>query len=302
MMVPTNPRYILVTPMRDESRNLHELFVSVLSQSLQPSLWIIVDDGSRDESLSLATTLSNQHDWIRVVARGAHASERNWLRIGEVISFGIQTGLQVCVNSTLTPALVAVLDADTVVETNYFERLASDLARNPKAVIATGVIHEVFDSGDRGPDLPRGCARVYKKSFLDEVAGFPEAPSPETVMEIKARRRNYEIFIDEGAKGRTHAIPRNANRFRNLGRSYYYLGLDVLSMLLRTLLFSIDSGVRMGHSFFDAYMAEVRSKSPRIDDSEIREYFSRSWRRLFLSRESVAGIWSFLKNGFAAHE
>jgi glycosyltransferase involved in cell wall biosynthesis len=265
-------------------------------------LWIIVDDGSRDESLSMATTLANQHDWIRVVARGAHASERNWLRIGEVISFGIQTGLQICVDSTMTPALVAVLDADTVVEANYFEKLASDLARNPKAVIATGVIHEVLDSGDRSPDLPRGCARVYKKSFLDEVAGFPEAPSPETLMEIKARKRNYDIFIDEGAKGRTHAIPRNANRFRNLGRSYYYLGLDVLSMLLRTLLFSIDSGVRMGHSFFDAYMAEVRSKSPKIDDSEIREYFSRSWRRLFVSRESVAGIWSFLKSGFAAHE
>ena len=77
---------------------------------------------------------------------------------------------------------------------------------------------------------------------------------------------------------------------------------DKFFMLLRTLLFSIDSGVRMGHSFFDAYMAEVRSKSPKIDDSGIREYFSRSWRRLFVSRESVAGIWSFLKSGFAAHE
>lgn len=290
--------------MRNESGNLHELFLSMLSQTLRPSLWIIVDDGSTDESLSLATRLASQHDWIRVVVRDVHTSERNWLGYGAVVSFGIQIGLQICRNSTMTPTLIAVLDADTVVEAGYFERLASGLARNPKAVIAAGMIQEIFDSGDRSRELPCGCARVYKKSFLDEIAGFPEAPSPDTILDIKARKRNYELFIDVGAKGRTHesSMSRDANGFRYLGRSRYYLGLDVLSMLLTALLLSVASGVRMGHGFLDGYMGEVRSKSPRIDDSEIREYFSHSWRRLFLSRESVASILSLLKSRSAVYE
>jgi glycosyltransferase involved in cell wall biosynthesis len=267
-------------------------------------LWIIVDDGSTDDSLSLATRLASHHDWIRVVKRDVHTSERNWLGYGAVVSFGIQIGVQICMNSTMTPALVAVLDADTVVEADYFERLASGLAGNPKAVIASGMIREVFDSGGRSRELPTGCARVYKKVFLDEIAGFPEAPSPDTVLDIKATRRNYEVFVDVGAKGRTHAstISRDASGFRYLGRSRYYLGLDVLSMLLTTLLLSVANGVRMGHGFFDAYMGEMRSKSPRIDDFEIREHFSCSWRRLFLSRESVASIRSLLKSRLAAHE
>lgn len=293
-MVSTNPPYILVTPMRDESRNLHELALSVLSQSLRPSLWVIVDDGSTDDSLAVATKLATEHDWIRTVSRDGQTSRRNWLRYGEVVSFGIQNGLQICVNSVGTPVLVAVLDADTVVEADYFERLTSGLAKDPKAVIASGMIQEVFDSGDRGRILPRGCARVYKQSFLEEVSGFPKAPSPDTVLEIKARKRKYEMYVDIGARGRTHAVSRDANRIRNLGKSYYYLGLDLPSMLLRSLLISIESGIRMGHGFFDAYMGEVRSKSPRIDDAEVMDYFARSWRRLFLSRESVAGIWGAL--------
>jgi len=290
--------------MRDESGNLHELFLSMLSQTLRPSLWIIVDDGSTDDSLSLATRLASQHDWIRVVIRDVHTSERNWLRYGEVVSFGIRIGLQICRNSTMTPTLIAVLDADTVVEADYFERLASDLARNSRAVIATGMIHEVFDSGDRSRELPRGCARVYKKSFLDEIAGFPEAPSPDTILDIKARKRDYEVFIDEGAKGRTHAssISRDANGFRSLGRSYYYLGYDLLSSLLTSLLLSVLYGPRMGNSYLGAFVGEIGLESPRIDDPEIREYFSRSWKRMFLSHDSAANIRSLLKNSLGAYE
>jgi hypothetical protein len=58
----------------------------------------------------------------------------------------------------------------------------------------------------------------------------------------------------------------------------------------------------MGLVFFDAYMGEVRSKSNRIDDSEIREYFSGSWRRLFLSRESVASVLGLLERDLLAHK
>lgn len=297
----TPPSYIVATPMRNESSRLLELFSSIESQTLRPCLWTIVDDGSTDESLSLATELADERDWVRIVERDVHGHKRDWQSYGSVVSLGIEVGLKVCSDLAVEPPFIAVVDADTVVEADYFEILVSGLAGNARIAVATGVIQEVSDSGRVGPWLPRGCARIYRKSFLDEVAGFPKAPSPDTILEIKAKNRNYQVYVDFGAKGRTRAssISRDADGFRCLGISRYYLGLDLVGMLLTSVLLSVAGGVRMGYCFLDAYIGELMSKSPRIDDSEVREYFSQSWRRLIPGQESVASIKNYIKRGFS---
>ena len=43
-------RYCLITPCRDEAQFARRTLDSVVAQSATPALWIIVDDGSRDES------------------------------------------------------------------------------------------------------------------------------------------------------------------------------------------------------------------------------------------------------------
>ena len=43
-------RYLLVTPCRDEAKYARRTLDSVLAQSVLPALWIIVDDGSKDQT------------------------------------------------------------------------------------------------------------------------------------------------------------------------------------------------------------------------------------------------------------
>ena len=46
-------RYLLVSPCRDEAQYLRRTLDSVALQSVTPALWLVVDDGSIDETAAI---------------------------------------------------------------------------------------------------------------------------------------------------------------------------------------------------------------------------------------------------------
>src|SRR5437870_3632250 len=59
--------YAAVTPARDEEENLARLAESLIAQRLPPIRWVIVENGSTDETLALAQELEARYSWISVV-------------------------------------------------------------------------------------------------------------------------------------------------------------------------------------------------------------------------------------------
>ena len=67
--VSRSRRYLLVSPCRDEAQYLRRTLDSVASQSVPPALWVVVDDGSTDESAAILEEYSRQLPYLRVVRR-----------------------------------------------------------------------------------------------------------------------------------------------------------------------------------------------------------------------------------------
>ena len=64
-----NPKYVIVTPARDEEKYIESTIESVLRQTIRPAEWMIVDDGSTDRTGEIADRYAAQHSWIRVIHR-----------------------------------------------------------------------------------------------------------------------------------------------------------------------------------------------------------------------------------------
>ena len=47
-----NPRLLIISPVRDEATYLQKTIDSVTAQTVHPTTWLIVDDGSKDEALT----------------------------------------------------------------------------------------------------------------------------------------------------------------------------------------------------------------------------------------------------------
>src|SRR5436305_6301497 len=57
-------KYVVITPARDEAEHLERTIHSVVAQSIRPIKWIIVDDGSQDETGAIIDRSASRYPWI----------------------------------------------------------------------------------------------------------------------------------------------------------------------------------------------------------------------------------------------
>src|SRR5215470_15970571 len=72
-----NISYVVVTPVRDEEEYLPLTFQSILSQTIRPTEWVIVNDGSKDGTGRLIDEYAAQYPWIKAVHR-KDRGHRKW--------------------------------------------------------------------------------------------------------------------------------------------------------------------------------------------------------------------------------
>src|SRR5262245_32641279 len=60
--------HLIVTPARNEAHNLPRLAQCLIEQAWPPTAWIVVDNGSTDETPDVVRELGSAHSWIRLVS------------------------------------------------------------------------------------------------------------------------------------------------------------------------------------------------------------------------------------------
>src|SRR3954470_23761068 len=86
----TSRRYLLVSPCRDEAQYLRRTLDSVAAQSVPPALWVVVDDGSTDETAAILEDYARKLSYLRVVRR----TDRGHRHVGPGVIDAFYAGLE----------------------------------------------------------------------------------------------------------------------------------------------------------------------------------------------------------------
>jgi biofilm PGA synthesis N-glycosyltransferase PgaC len=186
------PRYVIVSPVKDEAAHFARTAESIIAQTHRPQHWVIVDDGSTDETPELAARYAREHDWISVISRGGVTGRARGGKIVRAFNAGLATLAEV-------PEVVVKLDADLFLPAHYFAWVAETFARAPRAGVVGGVTL-VFDGERWHPDATSrhnlsGVAKAYRRECLEEIGGLRPSMGWDGIDEYGARARGWEVHV-----------------------------------------------------------------------------------------------------------
>jgi len=163
------PRYVLITPARNEEAFLEETVRSVTGQTVLPEKWIIVSDGSTDGTDDIIRRRAVHHDWIHYVRQPEHAG-RQFAAKAMCIAAGL------AVARAVPHEIIGNLDADVSFEPDTMEFLLDRFAEDPRLGVA-GVpfIDEKTGSYDyRFTNIEHvsGACQLFRRACFEEIGGY----------------------------------------------------------------------------------------------------------------------------------
>jgi len=272
-----NDMYILVTPAKNEEENLPRVIKCVLAQTKKPRLWLIVDDGSTDNTYRIAKKHSELKEWIYVEKLNREKEEYDTeFGYSKVVKFGIENAMEKCQNEKINYKYVGILDADILLEKNYFELLLDKAESTKNCGIISGRL-DLDGKKDFREGYPRGGAMLFHKKCLKEIGGYPITAAPDTVTNIKAKNRGWNLIKYYKAKGLQLRPPREGagiwKGYKRKAEGRYYLNYHPVNAFLTSLYLCTKFPFYQGIAYFVGYFKSYFLNEPQTDDEEVKRFF-----------------------------
>src|SRR5262252_6667763 len=130
----SSARIVIISPVRDEAATLLRTAACVEAQTIRPSRWILVDDGSTDGTPALLRDLAERLPWVRIVTR----PDRGFRKMGGGVIEAFDAGRAAI---DVEHDFIVKLDVDLEFSPRYFERLLGHFARDPFLAAASGKVY-----------------------------------------------------------------------------------------------------------------------------------------------------------------
>jgi poly-beta-1,6-N-acetyl-D-glucosamine synthase len=164
------PKYVLITPARNEEKFIEKTMESVIHQTCLPLKWVIINDGSTDGTASRVEPFLAKYDWIELVNLPVRR-ERNFAAKVNAFNKG-----QELVKS-LDYAIIGNLDSDVSLDTDHFEFLMNRFLEDPQLGVAGTVFREEggYNSGTHsleGQFYVSGQCQMFRRECFKEIGGY----------------------------------------------------------------------------------------------------------------------------------
>ena len=183
------PKYVLVTPARNEAQFIELTIKSVVAQTVRPLKWVIVSDGSTDGTEEIVNKYVADHPWIELV-RMPERRERHFA--GKVHAFNAGYASV----KHLDYDLIGSMDADISFDPDYFSFLLGKLAEDPALGLVGTPFKDktIYDYRFVSIEHVSGACQLFRRECFEQIGGYVPVKSGgiDHIAVITARMKGWK--------------------------------------------------------------------------------------------------------------
>ncbi len=165
-------KLLIISPCRNEAEFMRHTLDSVIAQSVKPSLWVIVDDGSTDNIPEILTEYADKHDFIKIIRR----EDRGHRKVGPGVIEAFYAGY----NSINVEDFeyICKMDLDLDLPPRYFEILLQRFEENPRIGTCSGKPYFIDKKNRKlvsekcGDENSVGMTKLFRNKCFEQIGGF----------------------------------------------------------------------------------------------------------------------------------
>jgi glycosyltransferase involved in cell wall biosynthesis len=266
--------YVLISPCRDEAVYLQSTIDTVAGQTLLPSKWIIIDDGSTDDTPEILANAARKYPFIEVIRR----EDRGRRSVGPGVIDAFYAGIKAI--NLEDYDFLCKLDCDLELPLKYFERLIEFCENDPWLGTISGKLYVQEDGKlveERcGDENSVGPTKFYRVKCFQNIDGFVREVCWDGIDGHICRMRGWKAMSINGEDLRVIHLRRMGSSDNGLwtgrlrwGKGKYFMGSTWYYMIAVSLYRMCEKpyiigGVGIFIGYFKAlFQREKRYNNPR---------------------------------------
>jgi len=281
--------YLLVSPCRNEAAYMRITLDSVVNQTVQPDSWVIVDDGSTDETPNILAEYAEKYPFIKIITR----ENRGHRSVGPGVIEAFYHGYdQVDVSQF---DYVCKFDLDLDLPPKYFEILIERMQLNPRIGTCSGKAYfrdkktSELISEKCGDEMSVGMTKFYRRSCFEAIGGFVRQVMWDGIDCHKCRQMGWiAVSWDEPDLRFIHLRPMGSSqqgiftgRMRH-GFGQYFMGTGLTYMTASSIFRMLHPPYFFGGAaMWWGYVKSMLQGKPRFADKELIKFINKyQWQCL----------------------
>jgi poly-beta-1,6-N-acetyl-D-glucosamine synthase len=291
----THGRYVVVSPARDEAQFAERTLRSIASQTRQPDLWVVVDDGSTDDTPRILDAWRAKVPYLRVMRLPARR-ERS---VGPGVVNAFYAGLDTVELDGFD--YLCKLDLDLDIPPRYFEVMLERMASDPRLGTCSGKAY-FPDSDGRlvsegiGDEMSLGMIKFYRTTCFRQIGGFVREVMWDGIDCHRCRMLGWiACSWDEPEIRFTHLRPMGSSQVsiwegrKRHGRGQYFMGTSLPYMTASSIYRMTRAPLLVGGlAMWWGFMLSMVAGRPRLEDPDFRRFLRRcQWAMLIRGKRSA---------------
>lgn len=272
--------YVVVTPCKNEEKNLLALASSITNNTIKPSLWVILNDGSTDNTCIILNKLEKEYNWIKIIHEKESVRDLG-LHYSDIVNKAIRCAFTTCEKRNIRFEYVGLIDADMILDKDFFEKIIDRFEKNPNLGVCSGTVAYIYNGQktlEKGREKhPIGGLRVWRKKCLENTGWFPTSYSADSVSNVLAILKGWDTRKYEDVIGiQTRRTSSAEGMWKGLitrGKSDFYRDYHPVYVILKFLKYSVKPPFYTGIAYLWGYIIGITLIKNKINIPEVRAYY-----------------------------